>query len=100
MRRVDLSPRARDDIISIAAYGIEAFGSAQAHLYQDEMFRQFELLAEFPRLGRPLEPPHTKIHRFGYGSHIILYTIADDSITVGRILHGRMDVTRVLDELG
>jgi toxin ParE1/3/4 len=98
MAGVKLTAAARSDILSITTYGIETFGEAQAHLYQDEMFRQFELLAEFPRLGRPLEVPHNHIYRFGYGSHVIFYTAEENAITVRRVLHGRMDVLRGLAE--
>lgn len=92
MRRVRLSPQADSDLEAVAIYGIEQFGAAQADLYQDEMFKQFDLLAEYPRLGLPIPHPSRELYRFGYGSHVIIYSIEPDSLTIRRILHGRMDV--------
>jgi plasmid stabilization system protein ParE len=97
VRRVRFSPQALQDIELVAAYGIEQFGAAQAELYQDEMFKQFDLLAEYPRLGLMIAHPSRELYRFGYGSHVIIYSIYSiepESLTVRRILHGRMDVLR------
>lgn len=94
MRRVRFSPQALQDIELVAAYGIEQFGAAQAELYQDEMFKQFDLLAEYPRLGLMISHPSKELYRFGYGSHVIVYSTEPESLTIRRILHGRMDVLR------
>lgn len=60
------------------------------------MFKQFDLLAEYPRLGLMIAHPSRELYRFGYGSHVIIYSIEPESLTIRRILHGRMDVLRHL----
>jgi plasmid stabilization system protein ParE len=37
-------------------------------------------------------------HRFGYGSYVIFYTVEDATLTIRRVLHGRMDVLRLLGD--
>ena len=54
MRTVRLSPQTISDIEDVFEYGLDQFGLDQARLYQDQMFKQFELLAEYPRLGLPV----------------------------------------------
>lgn len=93
MRRIELAPQARLDLEDIAHFGIVTFGYAQAEAYQDGLIRQFELLAEYPRIGLELEE-REGVHRFGYGSHVIFYTFDQDVLVVRRVLHGRMDVLR------
>lgn len=54
MPTVRLSPQAITDIEDVFEYGPNQFGLDQARLYHDEMFKQFDLLAEYPRLGLPI----------------------------------------------
>ena len=91
MRRIELSPQARLDLEEIALFGITTFGYAQAEAYQDGLVRQFETLAEYPRIGLELKE-RRGVHRFGYGSHVIFYSFDEDALVVRRVLHGRMDV--------
>lgn len=95
MRAVELAPRARLDLEDIALFGIHTFGYDQAEAYQGGLVRQFETLAEFPRIGLELED-RKGVHRFGYGSHVIIYSFDANSLVIRRVLHGRMDVLRHL----
>ena len=94
MRLIEFHPKSLIDIEDIATHGISKFGVEQAALYHDEMFKQFELLAEYPQLGRLIESNHLEIYRFGYGSHVILYSLKENKIVIRRILHGHMDILR------
>ena len=95
MRRIELAPQARLDLEDIAHFGIVSFGYAQAEAYQDGLIQQFELLAVHSRIGLGLEE-REGAHRFGYGSHVIFFTLDADVLIVRRVLHGRMDVLRHL----
>lgn len=94
MHNIEFHPKSLIDIEDIAHHGIVKFGIEQAALYHDEMFKQFDLIAEYPQLGRLIEPNHLELYRFGYGSHVIFYFIQTDKIIIRRILHGHMDVLR------
>ena len=96
MRRVHLSSRASDDIVALTRHGIQHFGVEQAALYYDELFKQFELLAEHPNIGRPVGCVERDLKKFGFGAHVIVYEASKNKILIRRILHNRMDLWRHL----
>jgi toxin ParE1/3/4 len=92
MRNIELENKALEDIEQLTLEGVIQFGIEQAALYYDELFKQFELLAEHPLLGRPVSDSHADLLRFGFGSHIIIFSAEGDTITIRRVLHGRVDL--------
>ena len=52
-----LSDLAVATLEDIHAYGIKTFGETQAVHYNAGFFRQFDLLAQFPGMGLPVEWP-------------------------------------------
>jgi toxin ParE1/3/4 len=96
MKRIELHQLAVADIEAVAEYGAIQFGVEHAALYHDELIKQFQLLAEHPRIGRQIEPGALGMHRFAFGLHIIVYSIEPGSVVIRRIIHGRMDVLRQL----
>ncbi|MGI9479303.1 MAG: type II toxin-antitoxin system RelE/ParE family toxin [Hyphomicrobiaceae bacterium] len=97
MSTVRLSPQAISDIEDVFEYGLNQFGLDQAHLYLDEMFKQFDLLAKYPHLGLPLASQrYAQALKFGYGRHIIVYTGDNDGVTIRRVFHGRTNYSRYL----
>uniref|UniRef100_UPI0035A837D9 type II toxin-antitoxin system RelE/ParE family toxin n=1 Tax=Mesorhizobium sp. LHD-90 TaxID=3071414 RepID=UPI0035A837D9 len=57
----------------------------QAEKYLFELDAVFQLIAQFPNMGRQY---HGETRQFVHGSHIILYRRTRDGITVGRVFHG------------
>ena len=86
-----LSDLAVATLEDIHAYGIKTFGETQAVHYNAGFFRQFDLLAQFPGMGLPVEWPGKPLFRFGYGMHIIVYSHSDDGVRIEYIFHVRMD---------
>lgn len=86
-----LSSAAEEDITSIAAFGIEAFGFDQARQYHDGFFALFDLLAANPHMARErleIAPP-VRVHP--YRSHIVIYRMEGPDVLVIRVRHGHED---------
>lgn len=91
-----LTPRALADLEDIWRFSAETWSIAQADRYVDDVARVFELIAIMPTLAREhceLSPP-VRIHI--HGSHPIIYTIAEDHVSIIRLLGGRQDWVSIL----
>lgn len=80
-----ITQRAERDLKDIYLYTIEVFGPRQAEKYLRELGAVFDLIGEYPGMGRPYEG---ETHQFVHGKHIILYRIGADEVIIGRIFHG------------
>ena len=80
-----ITQRAERDLLDIYRYTVETFGPNQADKYLRELEAVFELIAEYPRVGRTYEG---ETRQFVHGKHIILYRIGQTEVVVGRIFHG------------
>ncbi|MEQ1953656.1 type II toxin-antitoxin system RelE/ParE family toxin [Mesorhizobium sp. CN2-181] len=80
-----ITARAERDLKDIYRYTVEAFGDKQAEKYLRELDAVFELLGDYPNMGRVYEG---RTHQFVHGKHIILYRIGATEIVIGRIFHG------------
>ncbi len=97
MAEFSLTEEARRDLEAIYLYSLENFGEAQADRYLRGLFQQFQLLADFPGVGRPAGLAGFEFRRFGYGPHVILFsTGAGDTIRIEFIIDGRMDIPSAL----
>ena len=79
-----ITQRAERDLLDIYRYTVETFGPNQADKYLRELEAVFELIAEYPRVGRTYEG---ETRQFVHGKHIILYRIGQTEVVVGRIFH-------------
>ena len=80
-----ITARAERDLKDIDRYTVDMFGPKQAEKYLRELDAVFELLGDYPNMGRTYEG---RTRHFVHGSHIILYRIGADEIVIGRIFHG------------
>jgi toxin ParE1/3/4 len=94
---VILTDEARDDLRSIALYGLTTWGERQATRYHAEIEKVLASLSRFPRMGRRKDELPGDIRTIGVGHHRILDRVDADAITVLRVLHARMDETHYLD---
>jgi len=95
MTTVRISEPAKSDLRSIAEFSADVFGETQATRYLDGIFEQFALLGEYPGIGLPvLSRLYGPSFRFGYASHIIIYSYEQDNIMIRRVLHGSVDLER------
>ena len=94
--RVKYSAAARKDIAAIKNWTLQKFGAAQAKDYVRQIERSMLLIAENPGLAKDASEIGPGICRTLAGSHIAYFRIAQESINVVRVLHGRMDPLRWL----
>jgi toxin ParE1/3/4 len=80
MAEYRLTDRARADLINIYDFTENKFGTYQAEAYYAGLIRTFGLLADFPRIGQPIDELAAGYRRFRFQSHLI-----SSSIPNGRI---------------
>lgn len=100
------TPQARDDLRRIRAYCTEELQNpSSGQRITARIVKSCEMLKEHPRLGLALRERiarNTDLRYLIQGSHLIFYRIAEDMISIIRILDGRTDYLRFLrlDENG
>jgi len=98
MLRINKLPLAEEDLIDIWVYGCETWGAVQADTYAEGIESALISLAHSPkkyRLRKKFLPPVRICHHV---SHLIIYTIEENAITVIRVLHQSMGVEQHLYE--
>jgi toxin ParE1/3/4 len=96
MAEFKLTLRARRDLEGIAIYTAHNFGEAQSFRYRDELLSAFNLLAEFPFLGRDFGHVKRGLRRHEHASHTIFYRPTKDGVLIQRILGANQDPVRHL----
>lgn len=91
-----LAPKALDDLDEIWRYTAENWSLAQADDYIDALTHAFEAILAMPTMARErteFKPP-VRIHL--HQSHLIIYSVGKDHITVLRLLGGRQNWQAIL----
>lgn len=87
MAEFRLSERAERDLIEIYDYTEETFGAYQADAYHSGLERTFDLIANFPRIGRAVDEIVPGFRRFRFQAHTVYYTEEADFILIRAVLH-------------
>jgi toxin ParE1/3/4 len=83
-----LSLKAEEDILNILVQGAQMFGRNQAELYHLDMEGVFNFLAVNPYCARERSEINPPVRIHPYGSHIIIYIIADSNqVLILRVRH-------------
>ena len=96
--KVAITPRANEDLISIACYTYDTWGERQMQTYMRAINARFEWLSENYRLGRQderLDPAYFYVRE---GQHLIFYEVIGDAIFIIGIPHAAMDIPRYLGQ--
>ena len=96
-RQYTLSPLAQRDVGEIWDYTAEQWGIEQARTYTQKIGQAVERLTAHPNLGVSEHHPLAGYRKFRAGSHQIYYRFDDQSLTVVRVLHVRMDALRAIE---
>ena len=86
-----LSRKAKSDLLRIYSY-IEQRSPAAAEKILARIDRKFDELTWFPFIGRERSSLAPGLRSAVVGTHLIFYTVQDDSIVVVRVIDGRMDI--------
>ncbi|HTB03032.1 MAG TPA: type II toxin-antitoxin system RelE/ParE family toxin [Bradyrhizobium sp.] len=92
MAEYRLSHRARADLIDIYDFTESKFGAYQADAYHAGLVRSCGLLADFPRIGQPVDELAPDYRRFRFQSHLIFYSVQPDHVEIHAIIHGAQDI--------
>ncbi len=97
LARLIRTAAADNDLISIAVYGAERWGSDAAFMFVNTFERAFLLLSQHPDIGRPRDEIDPGIRSWLHRGYVIYYAHASDEVTIGRILHGAADLPASID---
>ncbi len=95
MAEYRLSPAAERDLESIWLYSQAQWGLEQAHHYIDILSAMFETMSHSPKTAEACDDIRTGYRRKSVLQHVIYFRITRYGIAVMRILHGRMDASRL-----
>ena len=88
-----LSEAAKEDLIIIAQYGDENFGTVQSDHYRDQLKRRFLVIAERPSFFPAVDHIRAGYRRSVCGAHSIYYRVEGDGVEIIRII-GRQDINK------
>jgi toxin ParE1/3/4 len=89
MSEYRLTKAADTDLLQIFVYSIQTFGLARAEAYRDSLLRCFQLLAEYPRLGRMADMFAPGARRHEHARHVIFYDEQPYGVLITAIIHQR-----------
>ena len=93
-----LSDRAKGELDDIWDFYSETVSDAEADRWVDRLLDCFDLLTEFPRMGRARPEYAPGIRSYVTDPYVIWYYIWPGQIEISRILHGSRDVRRLFDQ--
>jgi toxin ParE1/3/4 len=96
--RVFRSQRAEGDLIEIWSASYRRWGPEAADDYIDDLTAAIEKLGDFPNLGAACHWIRVGYRRLVVRHHCVFYRILAADVEIIRVLHERMDVSRLFDE--
>ena len=96
-RRVRITPRARRDLVDIAAYTAKTWGRAKRDAFMADLDARLRWLAEHPLLGRVRDDIDPAYRSFPHGAHVIFYIVRADAIDVIGVPHRARDLDLFFD---
>jgi len=95
MRRLEIQPQAREDLLEIWHH-IAKDNVSAANRVGDEIDATIQKLCESPGIGHIRRDVKSTQYRFkNVFSYVIVYRYDDDTLTVIRVVHGRRDFRRL-----
>ena len=91
--RVDVSHRARSDILDIHSY-ISEHSPASAERMLVRFSQRFDELREFPLLGRDRSELGPSLRGLLMDGYIAFYIVEAERIVIVRVIDGRRDIER------
>ena len=98
MLTLRLSPKARRDIDNIWDYTVERWSEGQAVEYLRSLDSAFEILVEFPRVGRLLNKVEPEVRMYVHRSHVVIYRVRPGVLDVVRVPHSRSNWIQFLSD--
>jgi toxin ParE1/3/4 len=97
--KVVLKPAARGDVRSILLSTGQRCGFAQRDAYREALDQAFTTLSVNPLICRSRDEIAPNLRSHTIQQHVIYDRVEVETVTVLRILHGKMDATRHVEEI-
>jgi toxin ParE1/3/4 len=94
MKSFHLSTEANLDIDEIANY-IFDLNSVAAYSFLDDLDETFELLADFPLIGRSRLDLGPDVRSYPVGNYLVFYVPQAQGIEITRVIYGGRDLPKV-----
>jgi toxin ParE1/3/4 len=94
IRQIVVSRDAETDLILIWVYYAESSEGA-ARRIRDEITSKFNLLLQFPHIGRSREDLQHGYRSIPVGNHVVFYREIENGVEIMRVLHGAQDLHEV-----
>ncbi|MBW4508306.1 MAG: type II toxin-antitoxin system RelE/ParE family toxin [Scytonematopsis contorta HA4267-MV1] len=92
-----VSPEAAQDLQEINDY-LFAKNPDIANKFLDTMIQKFEILANFPNMGRRRDELSTALRSFPVDDYLIFYQQFEEGIEIVRVVSGYRDLNALFDE--
>ncbi|MGF1675920.1 MAG: type II toxin-antitoxin system RelE/ParE family toxin [Rivularia sp. (in: cyanobacteria)] len=92
-----VSPQAAQDLQDIHDY-LFAKNPDTANKFLDTIAHKFEMLANFPNMGRKRDELLTSLRSFPVDDYLIFYTQLEEEIEIARVVSGYRDLDALFDE--
>jgi toxin ParE1/3/4 len=89
---------AEEDIGEAVEFYRRQYGEAAAESLLHSFYTAFQLLAEYPLIGRPRPDVRRDLRSFSIPSYVILYSDMEAHVYIARVLHQRRDVRKAFRE--
>jgi toxin ParE1/3/4 len=96
MTKLVVSRRALADIGKVWQYSFEFWGRNQADKYFSNLQNSIYELVDNPYLGVSCIDIRAGYRKYNSGSHVIFFTVTNNTVTVIRVLHQKMNFKRYL----
>ncbi|MBW4669436.1 MAG: type II toxin-antitoxin system RelE/ParE family toxin [Cyanomargarita calcarea GSE-NOS-MK-12-04C] len=92
-----VSPQAAQDLQEIHDY-LFAKNPDTANKFLDAMAQKFEILANFPKMGRKRDELSPILRSFPVDDYLIFYQQVEEGIEIARVVSGYRDLDTLFDE--
>jgi toxin ParE1/3/4 len=89
---INISPKAKADIVEIWDYTARAHGPDAADSYVTEIDRVMVLASQYSEIGSDYSDIRQGYRKLRSGSHLIFYIPHDEGIEIIRVLHQQSDI--------
>ena len=91
MSNYALSGKADADVVAISEASVQQWGVARAEKYIGSLHDAFQMLAQFPDIGRDVGYIRPNYRMLETGSHVVFYRKTAEGVLTVRVLHAPMD---------
>jgi toxin ParE1/3/4 len=88
------TPNASTALDVLLSHSLQNFGKPQTNRYMEGFRRTFELIAQFPGIGRPAGEFRRGLRRYRYESNYIFFTVEEDHILIREIFYTSQNIAR------